>query len=96
MYLSNQVPRLLTQGKYNEAEAVCQQLMEQYPEQIDGLHRYAEFFEEKGDLKKAAEYYQKTATFAEQAGGFGEGSITFFKKKAIELASDNGGDNAEL
>lgn len=88
--LSNQVPRLIEQGKYNEAESVCQQLMEQYPEQIDGLHRYAEFFEEKGELLKAAEYYHKTAAFAEQAGGFGEESVAFFKKKAIELDADNG------
>ncbi len=89
--LSNQVPHLIEQGKYKEAEAVCQQLIEQYPEQIDGLHRYAEFFETKGDSLKAAEYYHKTAAFAEQAGGFGEESMAFFKKKALELAGGNEG-----
>ena len=59
-------------------------------------HRYAEFFEEQGELKKAAVYYHKTAMFAEQAGGFGgrfgEGSMAFFWEKDIELA----GDNADL
>ncbi len=88
--LSNQVPRLIEQGKYKEAESVCKQLMKEYPKQIDGIHRYAELFEEKGELLKAAEYYHKTATFAEQAGGFGEESVAFFKKKAIELAGDIG------
>ena len=87
--LSNQVPRLIKQGKLNDAEAACQQLMEQYPEQIDGLHRYAEFFEEKGELQKAAEYYRKAATFANQEEGFAEESVAFFSNKAFELDGKN-------
>jgi uncharacterized protein YecA (UPF0149 family) len=83
--LSNQVPRLLKQGKFNQAEAVCQQLMEQYPEQIDSLHRYAEVYEEKGEVRKAAEYYRKAAEFAERGDGFGESPGEFFRKKALEL-----------
>ena len=31
--------------------------MKQYPDQIDGLQRYAELWEARGDKHKAAEYY---------------------------------------
>jgi tetratricopeptide (TPR) repeat protein len=86
--LSNQVPDFIKQGKYDEAETVCQTLLEQFPEQIDGLHRYAEVFEAKGDNLKAAEYYRKTAEFAKQAEGFGKESVEFFMKKAKQLAGD--------
>jgi uncharacterized protein YecA (UPF0149 family) len=84
--LSNQVPNLIDQKEYAEAEAVCEKLMEQYPEQIDGLHRYAEMYEARGELQKAADYYHRTADFAEKAEGFGKESAEFFRKKAKQLA----------
>jgi len=84
--LSNQVPDLIEQEKYAEAEDVCAKLMEQYPEQIDGLHRYAELYEARGELQKAADYYHRTADFAEKAEGFGQESAEFFRKKAKQLA----------
>ena len=84
--LSNQVTDLIEQEKYAEAEAVCVKLTEQYPEQIDGLHRYAELYEARGELQKAADYYHRTADFAEKAEGFGRESADFFRKKATQLA----------
>jgi hypothetical protein len=84
--LSNQVPGLIKQEKYVEAEAVCRKLMAQYPEQIDGLHRYAELFEAQGEQQKAAEYYRLSADFAEQAEGFDKESVDFFWEKAKQLA----------
>ena len=86
--LSNRVPALIKQGEFDEAEDVCRSLMEQFPEQIDGVHRYAEVYEAKGDKLKAAEYYRKTAEFADKAGGFGEESIILFQKKADNLSRD--------
>jgi tetratricopeptide (TPR) repeat protein len=83
--LSNQVPGLIKQKKYAEAEEVCANLMKQFPDQIDGLHRYAELFEAKGDVQKAVEYYQLTADFADKADGFGKESVEFFRKKAAQL-----------
>jgi uncharacterized protein YecA (UPF0149 family) len=84
--LSNQVPVLIKQKKFAEAEEICQKLMEQYPDQIDGLHRYAELLEAQEEKQKAAEYYRKTADFAGQAEGFDRESVDFFRKKAAELA----------
>ncbi len=84
--LSNQVPALIKQQKYVEAEEICQRLLEECPDQIDGLHRFAEVFEAKGDHQQAAEYYRKSAEFANQADGFEEASVDYLVKKAEELA----------
>lgn len=84
--LSNKVRDLLDQEKLEEAETACRQLLEQYPEQIDGLHRYAELFEARGERQKAAEDYRKAASFALLAGGFARRTVEGFKKKAEELA----------
>jgi tetratricopeptide (TPR) repeat protein len=86
--LSNKVPALIKQGKFDEAENVCKSLLEQFPEQIDGVHRFAEVYEAKGDKLKAAEYYRKTAEFARKADGFEEESVNFFLKEADRLAED--------
>ena len=86
--LSNKVPDLVEQGKFDEAEVACKTLMEQFPEQIDGIHRYAEVYEAKGNKLKAAEYYRKTAEFARQANGFEEEAIEFFLKEAKRLARE--------
>jgi tetratricopeptide (TPR) repeat protein len=85
--LSNKVPGLIDKGKLNEAEDICQTLMKQYPDQIDGLQRYAELWEARGDKNEAAEYYQKAAAFAQQTGGFAQETIDFFLQKA-ELPID--------
>ena len=83
--LSNKVPELIAPGKYNQAEKICQTLLAEFPEQVDGLHRLAEVLEAKGGHQKAAKYYLKTAEFAEQAEGFEEASVEFFKKRARQL-----------
>lgn len=85
-HLSNQVPDLIEQENYDEAERLCQRLLKQFPEQIDGLHRFAEVFEAKGNNRKAVEYYRKSAKFASQADGFDYESVEFFLKKAEQLA----------
>ncbi len=84
--LSNQVPALIKQQKYVEAEEVCQRLLKEFPDQIDGLHRFAEVLEAKGDYQQAAKYYRKSGEFAKQADGFEEASADHFMKKAEEIA----------
>lgn len=64
---------------------MCQRLLKQYPEQIDGLHRFAEVLEAKGEFRQAAEYYLKSAEFAKQADGFEQASIENFMQKAEGL-----------
>ena len=55
--------------------------MKQYPDQIDGLQRYAELWEARGDKNKAAECYRKAAAFAQQTGGFAQETIDFFMQR---------------
>ncbi len=83
--LSNQVPELIRQEKYDEARKVCRRLRKQYPEQIDGLHRSAELFEAMGEYGKAITFYNRTVEFAQQADGFEQKSIEYFKNKAEQL-----------
>ena len=84
--LSNQIPKLINQEKYDEAEEVCRKLLEQYPDQIDGLHRSAELFEAMTNYDKAITFYNLTADFAEQADGFEQKSVEYFRSKAEQLA----------
>ena len=84
--LSNQVPELIKQEKYDEAEEVCRKLLEQYPNQIDGLHRSAELFEAMADYDKAITFYNQTVNFAEKADGFEQKSVDYFRNKAEQLA----------
>jgi tetratricopeptide (TPR) repeat protein len=87
--LSNQVWDLIKQKKFVQAEEICQRLLEQYPDQIDGLHRYAEVFEAQEEKQKAAQYYRKAADFAEHAEGFDQNSVDYFRKKADELVTNS-------
>lgn len=83
--LSNQIPELINQKKYDDAEEICQKLLKQYPDQIDGLHRSAELFEAMADYDKAITFYNMTANFAEQADGFEQKSVEYFRSKAEQL-----------
>ena len=83
--LSNQIPELIRLEKYDEAEEVCRKLRQEYPEQIDGLHRSAELFEAMGNYDKAATFYNWTAEFAEQADGFEQKSVEHFRNKVEQL-----------
>ena len=84
--LSNKVNELIKDGRLAEAEDTCRILMKKYPDQIDGLHRYAEVYEAMGEKQKAAKYYRKAANFAQQSGGFGQETIDLFLRQAQLLA----------
>ena len=47
--LSNSVLDLIQDGKLDEAENVCQKLLRQYPDQVDGLDRLAMVYEAQGN-----------------------------------------------
>jgi tetratricopeptide (TPR) repeat protein len=73
--LSNSVVDLIKQNKLDEAEAVSRKLLDEYPDQIDGLDRLAEVYEARGEKTKAAEYYRKAADFAKAMPGFDHKSV---------------------
>jgi len=86
--LSNSVPDLINDGELDEAEKVCHELLKHYPGQIDGIDRLAEVYEARGNNKKAAEYYRKAASFAQNNPGFDEEGIDWYLSKAKRLESE--------
>jgi tetratricopeptide (TPR) repeat protein len=83
--LSNSVVDLIKEGRLDEAEKVCHELLSRYPDQIDGFDRMAEVYESRGNNKKAAEYYQKAAAFAQNNPGFDQEGIDRYLDKAKSL-----------
>lgn len=57
--LSNSIVDLIGQGKLLQAEKACADLLRKYPDDIDGLERYAQLCEAKGDFSRAVKYNQK-------------------------------------
>jgi tetratricopeptide (TPR) repeat protein len=83
--LSNSVPALITAGRVDEAEAVAQDLLRRYPDQVDGLERLAQVLEARGNREKAADYYRQAAAFTSAADGFDPEVTEMFRAKAEEL-----------
>src|SRR5581483_981428 len=61
--LSNRAVDLADEGRFDEAEAVCRELVERFPGMPDGLERFGLVNERRGNKKLAAEYYRRTAAF---------------------------------
>lgn len=83
--LSNSVIQLIDQNKFDKAEKACHKLMKKYPDQIDGLHRFAQLYETRGENEKAVDFYLKAADFAKADGSFDQGSIDMFLDEAKRL-----------
>lgn len=83
--LSNSVLDLIDAGKFQEAESVCRELRDRYPDQVDGIERMAGVYEARGEKKKAAEYYLMTAEFMRTHPGFDKESIEWALAKAEQL-----------
>ncbi len=87
--LSNSVIDLIKENKFDKADAVCRQLLSEYPDQIDGLHRQAQVYEARGDKSKAAEYYCKSVDFAKSMPGFDKQSVDGFLAQAKRMGGKN-------
>jgi Tfp pilus assembly protein PilF len=85
--LSNSVLDLIQAGKLDEAEAQCHKLLEQYPDDVDGLDRLATVHEARGENRMAAEYYRKAAAFMRSRPGFENEAIEGALTKASQLES---------
>jgi tetratricopeptide (TPR) repeat protein len=83
--LSNSAVDLIKEGKLDEAERACKQLLDEYPEQVDGLERTAMLEEARHKYTLAAEYYRKAAAFLEDEFGYDSELRAFFIQKAQEL-----------
>ena len=84
--LSNSVIDLIDEGKLDQAEENCKELLSNYPDVVDGLERYAMLYEARGDKQKAVEYYKKAAEFMETRPGYDRELIEYTLKKVDELS----------
>ena len=55
--LSNSVVDAIEAKKYDQAEKLCQRLLDDYPEVFDGHQRLAMLREAQGRFQEAAEHY---------------------------------------
>ena len=83
--LSNGINSLIEKKDFQKAQAVCQQLLDDYPDQIDGISRFAQVYEAMGDNVKAAEYYRKSAEFATENDGFDQESVDMYCEDAERM-----------
>ena len=86
--LSNSVVDLIKENKLDEAEDVSRKLLDEYPDQVDGLNRLAMVYEARGKKRKAAEYYRKAANFAKSNEGFDRKIIKWFLSEAKRVESE--------
>ena len=86
--LSNSAVDLIEEGRLDKAEEACQELLSRYPDQIDGVERLAQLYKARGDMKKAAKYYRKAATFAQSMPGFDQEAIEWYLSQAKALDSE--------
>jgi tetratricopeptide (TPR) repeat protein len=85
--LSNSVLDLIQDARFDDAEKTCNELLNRYPDQVDGLERFAMVFEARGENEKAVEYYKKTAEFARSKKGFDPEFVNWALDKAKKLGS---------
>jgi tetratricopeptide (TPR) repeat protein len=62
--LSNTTIDLIHAGQFDEAERICQRLLDEYPEVLDGHMRLGQLFRARGEPKKAAEHLRLAAAIA--------------------------------
>jgi hypothetical protein len=62
--MSNDANDLIHAGKLEEAERMCQRLLDEYPEVLDGHMRLGQIFRVRGEPKKAAEHLRLAAAVA--------------------------------
>jgi len=86
--LSNSVNGLIKEGRLDEAEAVANRLLKEYPDQIDGLDRLSQVYEARGEKEKAVEYLQKAADFAASSEGFDQQSVDWFLSEISRLKKE--------
>ncbi len=88
--LSNSVKGLVEAGDLDAAEAACRRLLEEYPDQVDGIWRLATVYEARGDRALAATRYRDAAEFMRSHDGFDEEIIADMMDSAAKMEAESG------
>ena len=84
--LSNSVPDLINEKKFDEALGVCARLLEEWPEVPDGFERSGMVYEAMGELDKAKDFYARALAFTQrpdQRDGFDDDGLPAFCRERI-------------
>ena len=68
--LTNRANDRIRSKQWAEAEVCCRRLIEQFPEEIDGHHRFYEYYTARGDFLEAKNHAQATLAMVESREGF--------------------------
>ena len=91
--LSNSVVDLLHEGRVDEAASAAAELLQRFPEVVDGLERTAMVEEARGNLSLAVDFYRKAAHFTQSHTGYDPESTQYYSDKAAELAKRSQGSD---
>jgi tetratricopeptide (TPR) repeat protein len=100
--LSNSVVERIREGRLDEALTLCERLLREYPDVVDGLERSAMVHEARGDYALAAHFYRRALDFTElpeQRDGFEEEGRDYYRDKIAtmqRLAAPAGAGNEDL
>ncbi|MCI5159653.1 MAG: hypothetical protein D3906_14745 [Candidatus Electrothrix sp. AUS1_2] len=84
--LTNAVPDFIEKGDLAAAERICNVLLKEYPDQIEGLQRSAEVCAAQGKLATAIEYYDKAIEFMKTyPEGFDSESIAWHQEQKEKM-----------
>jgi tetratricopeptide (TPR) repeat protein len=86
--LSNSVLTLIKEGRFDEADAVCDDLAKRYPDQIDCIERRGLVMKARGRPLEAAALYRQAAEFARTHDGFDQDGIDWYLERAQALETD--------
>jgi len=92
--LSNSVQVLIESNDLDRAEAVCRELQENFPDQVDGIWRLATVLEARGQRPAAAQAYRQAADFMRSHPGFDRESVKDMIRSAERM--DAGDDKLPL
>jgi len=88
--LSNSVQALIEFNDLDRAEAVCRELQEKFPDQVDGVWRLASVLEARGDRVGAAKAYREAADFMRSHPGFDRESVDDMIQSAERMDAGEG------
>ena len=88
--LSNSVQALIESNDLDRAEAVCRELQEKFPDQVDGVWRLASVLEVRGDRVGAAKAYREAADFMRSHPGFDRESVDDMIQSAERMEAGEG------
>jgi len=79
--LSDATVNAIGARRFDEAERLCDRLLKEFPDQVDGHEQLGQLREAQGRFSEAAKHYTDALAFIDRVKeGFDEGSIAYFRE----------------